>query len=103
MKQNSGESILEEDFNIQELKLVVKSLKNTAPGKDNITNEIVRHFSESSLMILLNFYIFSWKLGILPDRCSPGNLSHFRANLETNCNSLYFSTVLFYEGLRMTF
>ena len=39
MKQNSGESILEEDFNIQELKLIVKSLKNSAPGKDNITNE----------------------------------------------------------------
>ena len=27
---------------------------------------------------------------------SPGNLSHFRANLETNCNSSYFATVLFY-------
>ena len=39
MKQNSGESILEEDFNIQELKLIVKALKNSAPGKDNITNE----------------------------------------------------------------
>ena len=39
MKQNSGESILEEDFNIQELKLIVKDLKNSAPGKDNITNE----------------------------------------------------------------
>ena len=38
IKQNSGESILEEDFNIQELKLIVKSLKNSAPGKDNITN-----------------------------------------------------------------
>ena len=34
---------------------------------------------------------------------SPGNLSHFRANLETNCNSFYFSTVLFYEVPRMTY
>ena len=33
---------------------------------------------------------------------SPGNLSHFRANLETNCHSFYFSTVLFYEVPRMT-
>ena len=34
---------------------------------------------------------------------SPGNLSHFRANLETNCNSFYFPTVLFYEVPRMTY
>ena len=34
---------------------------------------------------------------------SPGSLSHFRANLETNCNSFYFSTVLFYEVPRMTY
>ena len=34
---------------------------------------------------------------------SPGNLSHFRANLETNCNSFYFSTVLFCEVPRMTY
>ena len=34
---------------------------------------------------------------------SPGNLSRFRANLETNCNSFYFSTVLFYEVPRMTY
>ena len=34
---------------------------------------------------------------------SPGNLSHFKANLETNCNSFYFSTVLFYEVPRLTY
>ena len=31
MKQNTENSILEEDFNIQELLYTVKSLKNTVP------------------------------------------------------------------------
>ena len=46
MKQNSVDSILDEDFNFQELKQTVKSLKNTAPGQDNITNEIIKHLPE---------------------------------------------------------
>ena len=40
---------------------------------------------------------------ILEQVDSPGNLNHFRANLETNCNSFYFSKVLFYEVPRMTY
>ena len=35
MKQNTDYSILDEDFNIQELLYTLKSLKNTAPGQDN--------------------------------------------------------------------
>ena len=67
MKQNTDYSILDEDFNIQELLYTLKSLKNTAPGQDNISNEIMKHFSESSLMVLLDFYNFSWKHGVVPD------------------------------------
>ena len=67
MKQNTENSILDEDFNIQELLHTVKSLKNTAPGHDNITNEIIKHLSVSSLMVLLDFYDFSWNQGKLPD------------------------------------
>ena len=59
MKQNSVDSILDEDFNFQALKQTVKSLKNTAPGQDNITNEIIKHLPESYLMVLLDFYNFS--------------------------------------------
>ena len=44
MKQNTDYSILDEDFNIQELLYTLKSLKNTAPGQDNISNEIIKHF-----------------------------------------------------------
>ena len=68
MKQNSDHSILDEDFNMQELKHIIKSLKNSAPGHDNITNEIIKHLSESSLMNLLHFYNFSWNEGVLPDQ-----------------------------------
>ena len=67
MKQNTESSILDEDFNIQELLHTVKSLKNTAPGHDNITKEIIKHLSVSSLMVLLDFYNFSWNQGKLPD------------------------------------
>ena len=38
MKQSKDDSILNEDFNIQELTYTVRNLKNTAPGQDNITN-----------------------------------------------------------------
>ena len=62
------DSILDEDFNFQELKQTVKSLKNTAPGQDNITNEIIKHLPESYLMVLLDFYNFSWNQGTLPDQ-----------------------------------
>ena len=68
MKQNKDDSILNEDFNIQELTYTVRSLKNTAPGQDNITNVIIKHLPESYLMVLLEFYNFSWNQGILPDQ-----------------------------------
>ena len=68
MKQNSSDSILDEDFNFQEFINTIKSLKNTAPGQDNITNEIIKHLSKSSLMVLLDFYNFSWKHGMVPDQ-----------------------------------
>ena len=67
MKQTTENNILDEDFTIQELTHTVKSLKNTAPGHDNITNEIIRHLSESSLIVLLDFYNYSWDQGKLPD------------------------------------
>ena len=67
-KQNIENNVLDEDFNIQELTHTIKSLKNTAPGHDNITNEIIKHLSVSSLMVLLAFYNFSWKQGKLPDQ-----------------------------------
>ena len=34
---------------------------------------------------------------------SPGNLSHFRTKLETNCNSFHFTTMHFYEVPEMTY
>ena len=68
VKQVSEDNILDENFNIQELLYIIKSLKNTAPGHDNISNEIIKHLSRSSLMVLLNFYNFSWNQGILPDQ-----------------------------------
>ena len=63
------DSILDEDFIFQELKQTVKSLKNTAHGQDNITNEIIKHLSESFLMFLLDFNNFSRNQGTLPDQC----------------------------------
>ena len=41
MKQNTNDGILDEGFNFLELLNAIKSLKNTAPGQDNITNEII--------------------------------------------------------------
>ena len=68
IKQNIDDSILDEDFNIQELLHTIKSLINTAPGQDNITNEIIKHLSKSFLQILLDFYDYSWKKEKLPDQ-----------------------------------
>ena len=50
--------MLHENFNIQELLHKINFLQSTAPGQDNITNEIIKHLSESSPMVLLDFLTF---------------------------------------------
>ena len=45
-----------------------KIIKNTAPGQDNITNEVIKHLPDSYLLVLLHFYNFSYNQGKLPDQ-----------------------------------
>ena len=84
MKQNIENNVLDEDFNIQELTHTIKSLKNTAPGHDNITNEIIKHLSVSSLMVLLAFYNFSWKQGKLPDQWKLSTIIRIHKKIKIN-------------------
>ena len=64
----SEDSILDENLNIQELLSTIKYLNNYGPAHDNILNEIIKHLSKSYLMVLLDFYNFSWNQGIFPDQ-----------------------------------
>jgi ribonuclease HI len=60
--------VLDEKFNSRELQYVLQSTKNTAPGRDNITYEMIKHFSQYSLDYLLNYYNHIWNTGIIPDQ-----------------------------------
>ena len=46
-------------------KFLISFLKN---GQDNIANEIIKHLSKPYLMVLLDFYNFSWNQGVLPNQ-----------------------------------
>ena len=67
-KQPIQNDILDENFNIYELLHVLQSTKNSAPGKDNVTYEILKHFSMNSLQHVLTFYNYIWCHGQIPDQ-----------------------------------
>lgn len=48
-----------------ELKQVLQGMKRTSPGKDEIYYEMIKHLSDASLYIILEFLNKIWELGKL--------------------------------------
>jgi hypothetical protein len=64
---NSEIEMLNEQFDINELKQAIRSAKNNkSPGDDGLPYELLKHLHKNALKILLNFYNKIWEGGILP-------------------------------------
>jgi hypothetical protein len=67
-------NVIDENFTLPELKYVLQTTKNIAPGHDNITYELIKHFSDNSLNYLLQYYNIIWNTGIIPDQWKISNI-----------------------------
>ncbi|KAK7115386.1 hypothetical protein V1264_001263 [Littorina saxatilis] len=66
-KQQQTSACMTDDFTIHELKSSTRQLKNKkAPGKDGITNEMIRHLGSHTKQKLLGIYNQSWNSGVFP-------------------------------------
>ena len=54
-------------FSLEELKLGISQLSDTAPGPDKIHNKIISHLPEESLLLLLKFFNDFWQNSSFPD------------------------------------
>ena len=55
------------EFSIHELNCAIRQLKNKkAPGKDGISNEMIRHLGSLAKQKLLDIYNHSWNIGTFP-------------------------------------
>ena len=63
---NHEDNVLNEDFNMDELKSAIKELKDTAPGNDGILNKLIKHLPEETVKLILELYNEIWDKGLLP-------------------------------------
>ena len=79
--ENNNDSVINKPFNIEELNDAIDSSKCTAPGKDGISNGIIKHFfikiREYLLMIFNMIWYTSqcpkqWENAILTPILKPG-------------------------------
>ena len=54
-------------FTLHELVTAISDLSNTAPGPDNIHNEILKHLPNQTLLLLLDIYNHYWETHTFPD------------------------------------
>ena len=54
------------DFTIWELKQVIRSAKNSAPGPDRLSFLMFKHLEDRVLRVFLSFFNRIWALGKLP-------------------------------------
>ena len=67
--------VFEKDFSLAELKAALKKCKQRkAPGPDNITNEMILHLSNQSLLVVLDFINRTWRDGQLPKAWKKANI-----------------------------
>ncbi len=65
-KRNSNNSCMDSEFTITELKTALQKCANTAPGCDRISYIMIKHLSDSVLLMILKLYNKIWIEGILP-------------------------------------
>ena len=64
---NSEIEMLNEQFDINELKQAIRSAKNNkSPGDDGLPYELLKHLHKNALKIMLNFYNNIWEGGKMP-------------------------------------
>ena len=63
----AGPGNLDDEFALEKLDKVLRSLMHKAPGPDGISNLLVKHSPPEFRAVLLLLYNFSWRHGVLPD------------------------------------
>ncbi|XP_076392697.1 uncharacterized protein LOC143265297 [Megachile rotundata] len=65
---NSHGSYLNTPISISELKEVLKTIKNSSPGPDNIPNKLIKNLPEIGIQTLLFIYNIIWENNIFPKK-----------------------------------
>uniref|UniRef100_A0A8C2FGS7 Reverse transcriptase domain-containing protein n=1 Tax=Cyprinus carpio TaxID=7962 RepID=A0A8C2FGS7_CYPCA len=65
-KKQGAENSMDEDFNAFELKIAINNSKNTTPGKDMITYNMLKNLPEIAIKTMLDLYNHIWNEGYLP-------------------------------------
>ena len=112
IKQKTGTSIEEQQdinelFNMRELKSVLKKVKSTSPGHDNIHNKMIQNLSDTGLHYLLDLYNRMWLENYLPPdwkiskiipilkpNKNPNEKSSYRPISLTSCLSKVFESMV---------
>jgi hypothetical protein len=68
LKHQKPSACMSTSFTIEELHMATQNLKHSkAPGKDSITNEMIKNLGPTALTLLLQIYNQSWTSGKFPD------------------------------------
>ena len=66
-QQTTAPQSMTSEFTLAELEDAIKRLRNKkAPGKDGVTNEMIKHLGKTAKKKLLELFNQSWKTGIFP-------------------------------------
>ena len=67
LRKQAPSASMTDDFTIHELNSAIRQLKTKkTPGKDEVTNEMIRHLGSHAKQKLLDIYNQSWNTGIFP-------------------------------------
>lgn len=85
----TGATVTESKITVNEIKVIIKRCKNTAPGFSNINKTVLDELPESALSYLVNIFNDALTLGYFPDQFKSGiiNLIPKGSNSPLNpCN-----------------
>ncbi len=61
-KRNNNNSCMDTEFTLTELKVALQKCANTAPGVDRVSYKMIKHLSDSILLMILGLYNkYGWK------------------------------------------
>ena len=81
--------IKDENFSIEELRMVIRKLKNNkSPGPDGIPTEFLKYLDEEGLEIVLDILNDCWRRGIMPSELELAELVtlYKKDNVESPAN-----------------
>ncbi len=65
-KRNNNNSCMDTEFTLTELKVALQKCANTASGVDRVSYKMIKHLSDSILLMILELYNKIWMEGIIP-------------------------------------